>query len=655
MDHGTPSTAHEDMRIVRAAIHPSIGIARVGNSEREYYIGPEVPAPLPAPPGFYRDATGALKREAAQFRIYGYNAAGQVVAELTSHNADITWTVTLANEKAAWYEFQLALDIPEAAAAPPSNLRNASIKERASLIIAPGSRTIRGKDTRGAGYVFDSGSFMGTLVYLGELRTDVHGRLLVLGGHGVAQSHDGKPATTFANNDGWHDDVSDGPVTATVSVDGRTLPVDPAWVIVAPPNYAPARRSVRTMYDLMFDLFVQSGSLPVPARPSFSQDILPIFERLAGLQWVNAGFAAQYGWQGPSHFIDPAWLARLASPAPAQAELRQQLANQFRNPERDGWSPVPWPWLYGDAMDVPPAPTERQNASLTATQLRFLQQWAAGDFDADYESHRPPRDLQEVPLAEQPATLDKAALSFCLADAFHPGCEMTWPVRHATMYMAPFRIRHRRAGWQTPSYGSQLTPQVALSVDGPLYAQAPGGLTRWMAVPWQTDTASCRSGYYAGYGVKYDPYLPTFWPARVPNQVLTEADYRIAVDPSRSRSERLAAFARRASWFRRLGPGGYEAQINKMAQDISVVGVVETRAGVEHDPDLPPVMEVEQLSGPELGGSHRIGTMVLAVAPEADIDAAVAQASAETGVPLEEVTAGIIEKVHRFPHGLDRR
>jgi hypothetical protein len=48
MDHGTPSTAHEDMRIVRAAIHPSIGIARVGNSEREYYIGPEVPAPLPA-------------------------------------------------------------------------------------------------------------------------------------------------------------------------------------------------------------------------------------------------------------------------------------------------------------------------------------------------------------------------------------------------------------------------------------------------------------------------------------------------------------------------------------------------------------------------------------------------------------------------------
>jgi hypothetical protein len=39
-----------------------------------------------------------------------------------------------------------------------------------------------------------------------------------------------------------------------------------------------------------------------------------------------------------------------------------------------------------------------------------------------------------------------------------------------------------------------------------------------MAVPWQTDTASCRSGY----DLSYDPYVPAFWPARVPNEVLTK-------------------------------------------------------------------------------------------------------------------------------------
>ena len=48
-----------------------------------------------------------------------------------------------------------------------------------------------------------------------------------------ARAHEGKPADTFANNEGWHDDVSDGPVTATLEIDGRAVPVDPAWVIVA--------------------------------------------------------------------------------------------------------------------------------------------------------------------------------------------------------------------------------------------------------------------------------------------------------------------------------------------------------------------------------------------------------------------------------------
>ena len=42
--------------IVTARIHPAIGIARVGNSKSEYFIGPEVPFPTGPPPGGYRDA-----------------------------------------------------------------------------------------------------------------------------------------------------------------------------------------------------------------------------------------------------------------------------------------------------------------------------------------------------------------------------------------------------------------------------------------------------------------------------------------------------------------------------------------------------------------------------------------------------------------------
>ena len=60
-----------DSVIVRAAIHPGIGVARIGNSKTDYYIGPEVTAPQPQNPGYYRDAAGAIKRQAARFYVYG--------------------------------------------------------------------------------------------------------------------------------------------------------------------------------------------------------------------------------------------------------------------------------------------------------------------------------------------------------------------------------------------------------------------------------------------------------------------------------------------------------------------------------------------------------------------------------------------------------
>jgi hypothetical protein len=210
--------------IVSAAIHPSIGIARVGNSPDGCFYGPEVTDPAPHPAGFYRDGNGALKRQSARFRIYGLDAGGKPLAELTAANATITWTVHLANKKAAWYEFQLAQDIPEALSAPAQMLRNITVGDRASLTIDPGPRSVSGANVHGgADHIFDSGRFMGTPVYLGELRTDEAGRLVVLGGHGKSASHAGTRAITFANNDGWHDDVSDGPVTAEVKIGGKTL------------------------------------------------------------------------------------------------------------------------------------------------------------------------------------------------------------------------------------------------------------------------------------------------------------------------------------------------------------------------------------------------------------------------------------------------
>ena len=204
-------------------------------------------------------------------------------------------------------------------------------------------------------------------------------------------------------------------------------------------------------------------------------------------------------------------------------ELRRQVLNSFRNPAGSDNNQLPWPWVYGDAMDVPPADTPRQNATVSPTQYAILQLWAAGTFVPDWDGAGGAASIDRVGLQKQPATLDRAALDHCLADAFHPGCEVTWPVRHLTLYAAPFRLHHRPPGAPDPLYGPTLSQQVALSRTGPLHAQGPGDLTRWMGLPWQADTAYCRSGYDADY----DPYVPTFWPARVPNQVLTDAAYTI--------------------------------------------------------------------------------------------------------------------------------
>jgi len=623
----------KDQVIVKAAIYPSIGIARVGNSKKEWYLGPEVPDPLPLPLGSYRDDTGALKREAARFRVYGLNASGVIVKELTCADADIRWTVQLANKKAAWYGFELAMDIPEATqpGVPPTTLRNPMITDRARLAITPKARSISGGNQPEAR--FDDGTFMGTPVYLGSLLTDAAGRLIVLGGHGVSASYTGAPAITFANNDSWHDDVADGPVTATVKFGHAALPVEPAWVVVAPPNYGPCRKSVRTMWDLMRDLAVSNGWLAKPARPSLTADILPIFERLAGLQWVNQGFAAGFGWQGLFD-LTPAVIQRMNDASASNAEWRKVIFNQFRTGSLDktdtvdSWAPVPWPWIYGDAMNQPPALSPRQHSSLSSLQLAQLKQWAAGDFDADGGTARViARKIEDVPIAEQGDTLTRAALDFCLADAFHPGCEITWPVRSSALYRSPFRFAHAPTEWVEPDYGPTLTYEAASAPTGCLGPQLAGGLSRWMAVPWQTDTASCRSGY----DKTYDPYVPTFWPARVPNEVLTVRDYRIVMDESNPLAERRAAFARRANWNAPLDlTAPYVTQINKMIAHFDQMGIVESRPGPK-DGHFPSAIEVQ------------------------DRDADVTAAHALTaGTSAEPTDLSGIDKVRRLPRALHR-
>ena len=91
--------------ITQIKIHPSIGIARLGDHRTEFFDGPPKPFDSTPPAGGYKK-DGQVKRQAAVFRLFGYDSNGKLVKEITAADADITWSVELGNRKAAWQEFQ---------------------------------------------------------------------------------------------------------------------------------------------------------------------------------------------------------------------------------------------------------------------------------------------------------------------------------------------------------------------------------------------------------------------------------------------------------------------------------------------------------------------------------------------------------------------
>ena len=100
-----PKPAVNPNDIAYCKIHPGLGIARMGDSREEFFIGPEAPGHMPNPHGGFKDKHGRVKRQAARFRIYAYNAAGEAIAELTAADADIQWSVQVANKKASYNMF----------------------------------------------------------------------------------------------------------------------------------------------------------------------------------------------------------------------------------------------------------------------------------------------------------------------------------------------------------------------------------------------------------------------------------------------------------------------------------------------------------------------------------------------------------------------
>jgi hypothetical protein len=429
-------------------IYPGIGIARLGDHPDSFFLSPEVPGLGPleltgddsvSAITAYR-AGGQVRRQGARFRIYevDVDAAGNITQhrEVTAdETTTIEWRVELANQKADAGKF-VSEDTPES-----GSKRNPGVASD-QLVISPIFPPIGGINKRKV--ASQPGRFKNAEVDLGELRTDHKGRLIVLGGHGHSASVPaGKPIgdennpsnNNFANNEFWHDDVSDGPVSATVTIAGSPpVQVNDAWVIVAPPDFAPYTRAVTTLYDVALHAAIGNGMLPAPTEPSFKRHILPILQAVSNYRWVS-DFSF---WES----FPRDWVA-LGSKAstPLRTEARKKL------------------------NDVP---TLVANLSFTKTQIKMLDLWKNGTFVEDFAAQDPPATVDLKGL-------DEASLSQGAGGGFFPGIEAGIMMTYKELYSAPFRITRQPFDHD----GRALTPSA-------------GFLTRNMACPWQSDFWECK-------------------------------------------------------------------------------------------------------------------------------------------------------------------
>lgn len=498
--------------IAYCKIFPPIGIARVGNSrERDgFFIGPEgIGTPGPSDERRFTDAAGAVLRQAARFRVYAFDTKDAVIGELTAQEAELTWSVSLANKKPEWFEFHggaEALKQFETPEQESGERRNASIKgaeRRRRLVIDPGAPvTITGKGTcsSAAGEYAFVGRFQDVKdVYLGELRTDEAGRLLVLGGRGHSAAVDETGAevsgkkwiTNYANNDFWHDDTSDGPIECKVKLDGRDIPVKGrAWVLVTPPDFAPDITSVVTLHDVMEEVAFNQGlahpGLPAPIGADdveFWRDIYPILFRASAISWVSDLGLRGHAKGKAGDFTDETTLEQLSDPHHESGRLsREAIFKRIRKPrelaskeeqaaQANGYY---MPALSGNEGD---ATTGDPTTWLTVTALQYkrLEAWAQHRF-------RPGARHTTVRTdpAHQPGILTRAALDACTGGPFYPGIEMT-AISHSPL-----------------AYSEAYRPADHLQA---------GDITKFMAVPWQADFFECNTHW---------------WPAQRPDSVITD-------------------------------------------------------------------------------------------------------------------------------------
>ncbi|HYI11413.1 MAG TPA: CTQ-dependent lysine 6-oxidase LodA [Thermoanaerobaculia bacterium] len=492
----------------RYAVHPAVGVARLGNSPEEFYLEPETIGGLPiecSPDGTprseggkpvfvkkFKDAAGRIKRQGAQFRVYAFdsNNPDDPGREVTLNDSDvesIEWTVHVANKKAVWYNnagfignVYLAGD-PHAVTEnanyypnpddPPTPLDDASLRNwyiqgeaerQKQLIIDPGPRTVSRAGQKASfsrttiPNDYPHGSFppIGDdnrripyeIDTLGDMMMARSGRLVVLGGFG--RSGGQVPIATYTGQDTWYDDIADGPVWCRLKLKGQAEPVVlTAWALVGSPKYAPQLRNISTLDDVMFDVGVRYYDL-VPElyrNGGYNPNYLASYERDVEPILERIG---DYIWvanvQSMVSFISPRFNPRDASEA--NRRNREIFFSYFRDSSKNELS-EPHQTLFHNRVPMVPL-NSGSNSVTNEDQDKYMGLTRTQYFLVGQWAKGKFTSGSAKRWPNRVHPLDQASVGNCVGHPMSPGIETTWTMRNPVIYSDPYRIKiHKDEAW----------------------------------------------------------------------------------------------------------------------------------------------------------------------------------------------------------------
>ncbi len=326
----------------------------------------------------------------------------------------------------------------------------------------------------------------------------------------------------YFNIPGWWDDTCGGEIDVTVTLkDGTVLstrdnvksatdegtrnPKAGAWIVTAPPKFAPHMYHVVSILDRVYEAFPEAYPY-TGQKTNFYRDVYPIFANAVNYGWVSAeasGVASEpkniaHGPGQPGNLLLPGYMSLLADPSEQSKPIRQRIYGLMRHaPGKNGrlvdtllpappQRPTSWkneefqraendslmPKLWGTAGK----PLQNQQLgndfpdqflSLTDWQLNHMKNWADGNFEVG--TLQEPVSLEQLPLNEQPHALDSSALQPTIGGGFHPGIEFPYLILYREYFAEAFRVGKDNE---------------------------PGAIAAYMSSPWQGDFWSCNVAWW---------------------------------------------------------------------------------------------------------------------------------------------------------------